>query len=372
MRLDLGVRLQLMIGPSVPVPAPYDVVDALLELEVSHNDRQRDGFQMTFSLGRRNTSRDYPLLRDGLLDPPNRVTIVVFIQGLPQVLINGMITRHQFIPSHEPGQAQLRVTGEDTGLQLDLETKRDVHRNLSDSAIVEKILMSYPDLTAMATPTTDTPPEVQRITTQHDTDLDFIQKLAQRNSFIFYTEPTPIPGTSTAYWGPRDRPGLPPQAALTMNMGADTNVEQLSFDFNALEPVTPQASIFEPLTRQSLPIPVPSLLQLPLASQPATPLRRAPVENTANLNPIQAALRALIVAGESTDAVTGTGTLDAVSYGRALRSRQQVGVRGVGETHDGTYYVKQVTHRIKRGEYKQSFSLTREGRGASSPVVRPS
>jgi hypothetical protein len=29
--LDLGVRLQLLIGPTIPVPAPYDVVDALLE-----------------------------------------------------------------------------------------------------------------------------------------------------------------------------------------------------------------------------------------------------------------------------------------------------------------------------------------------------
>ena len=59
--LDLGVRLQVLIGPTIPVPAPYDVVDALLEVEVENNDRERDGFNMTFSLGRKPTARDYLL-----------------------------------------------------------------------------------------------------------------------------------------------------------------------------------------------------------------------------------------------------------------------------------------------------------------------
>jgi hypothetical protein len=47
-----------------------------------------------------------------------------------------------------------------------------------------------------------------------------------------------------------------------------------------------------------------------------------------------------------------------------------VGVRGVGNTYDGNYYVKQVTHRIKRGEYKQSFTLIREGQGTTTQRVK--
>ena len=42
-------------------------------------------------------------------------------------------------------------------------------------------------------------------------------------------------------------------------------------------------------------------------------------------------------------------------------ARQLVGVRGAGQAYDGVYYVKTVTHSIKRGEYKQSFTLAREG-----------
>ena len=44
-------------------------------------------------------------------------------------------------------------------------------------------------------------------------------------------------------------------------------------------------------------------------------------------------------------------------------------LRGAGYTHDGSYYVKSVTHNISKGQYKQSFTLTREGVGAISPTV---
>ena len=59
----------------------------------------------------------------------------------------------------------------------------------------------------------------------------------------------------------------------------------------------------------------------------------------------------------ASDAISGSGSLDVMRYGRVLRSRQLVGVRGVGLAYDGMYYVNSVTHNIKRGEYKQNFSL---------------
>ena len=69
----------------------------------------------------------------------------------------------------------------------------------------------------------------------------------------------------------------------------------------------------------------------------------------------------LAYAGQHSDSVFGTGTLDVARYGRLLKSRQLVGVRGAGLPFDGLYYVKSVTHDIKRGEYKQSFTLARNG-----------
>ena len=58
-------------------------------------------------------------------------------------------------------------------------------------------------------------------------------------------------------------------------------------------------------------------------------------------------------------------------YGRVFKARQLCGVRGAGAMYDGLYYVKSVTHNIKRGEYKQSFQLARGGTGSSVQTVSP-
>ena len=364
---DLGIRLQLLIGPTVPLPAPYDVVDALVELTVTNKDRERDGFQMTFTLGKQPLS-DYSLLKLGLLDPPARVIIIAFVNALSQVLIDGMITDHQVQPSNTPGQSTLTVTGEDISLKLDLEEKRTTHPNLPDSLIVTKIIGAY-NLVPLVTPTTDVPIEVNRVPTQQGTDLSYIRELARRNGFVFYVEPTAIPGVTSAYWGPSARQGQP-QAALTLNMGPDTNVDMpISFRFNALGPTDPQVRIVETSTRQQVPILLPTGLQPPLSSQQAAPLRKTLPRGTANLSSTQAGLRAIAESSDATNAITGTGELDAVRYGRALRSRRLVDVRGAGSSYNGTYYVREVTHSIRRGQYRQSFTLTRDGRGPISPAV---
>jgi len=58
-----------------------------------------------------------------------------------------------------------------------------------------------------------------------------------------------------------------------------------------------------------------------------------------------------------------------VRYGRVLRARQLVGVRGAGAAFDGLYYVKSVTHTIKHGNYKQDFTLVRNGLLSTVPRV---
>ena len=59
--------------------------------------------------------------------------------------------------------------------------------------------------------------------------------------------------------------------------------------------------------------------------------------------------------------MTASGSLDVLRYGRVLKARKLVGLRGAGTAFDGLYYVNSVTHQIKRGEYKQDFELSRNG-----------
>jgi hypothetical protein len=130
-------------------------------------------------------------------------------------------------------------------------------------------------------------------------------------------------------------------------------------------------TILEPITKTPITIPAPSGLRPPLALRPAAALRSSIARDSANLDPGQGLLRAVSSSTDSSDAVAASGEIDAVRYGKVLRARRLVGVRGVGNSYNGDYYVKQVTHRIKRGEYKQSFSLSREGLGTLTPVVVP-
>src|SRR5262249_55664693 len=153
------------------------------------------------------------------------LSVMVLVGALPQMLINGVVTSQQVVPSNKPGESTLVVTGEDISLMLDLEEKSETFPNQPDSVIALRVLADYASLGILpiVTPTTDVPLILERLPNQQGTDLTFLRELARRNGFIFYTEAT-APGVTTAYWGPDNRLGLP-QPALTMNMGADTNVD---------------------------------------------------------------------------------------------------------------------------------------------------
>ncbi|HEX7318185.1 MAG TPA: contractile injection system protein, VgrG/Pvc8 family [Pyrinomonadaceae bacterium] len=367
----LGIRLILLVGPTVPLPAPYDVTQALQSAEVTNDAATGDGFQLTFTLGKEGA--DYTLLSSGLLDTFNRIIVGVLMGATPEVLIDGIITHHQVTPSNEPGRSTLTITGKDVSVMLDLEEKNEQFPNQTDQIIVTQILGQYAmyGLVPAPAPTTDVPIEIERVPRQHETDLQFVKRLAQKNGFVFYVEPVTF-GVNNAYWGPESRASLP-QPALTTNMGHYSNVKSLNFANDAYAPVGTQGSFVEPTTKTSIPIPpLPSLKVPPLASSPATPRRTQLMRQTANQNASSAAVSAIAAATNAPDPVTGTGELDAVRYGYVLRARKLVGVRGAGLNYNGLYYVQRVSHRISQGTYTQSFTLRREGTGTLTPVVRPS
>jgi len=361
--VDLGVRLQLLVGQNIPVPARYEVVDALVDLEVRNNDNERDTFQLTFAVGK-DSLPDYRLLRSGLFEPPSRVTVIVLLSGVPQVLINGVVTDHQLAPSGRPGSSVFSVRGEDMSFEMDREDRNATHANSSDSDIVKRIVERY-GLRPEVTTVSDTPTQEERIPSAHETDLGYVRRLAARHGFVFYVEPS-APGRSTAYWGPQQRTGRS-QPPLTVGMGPESTVDRpINFNFDAFAAASPEVTIFDATTGQTIKIPVPAALLPALSGRSVAPLRTERARDAANLDPIQAGLRALATSSRSADSVTARGELDAVRYGQVLRSRRLVDVRGAGGSYDGTYYVQQVVHQIGRGSYTQSFTLLREGRDAAS------
>jgi hypothetical protein len=365
----LGTRLIVWAGSTVPTPPSRSVLAALSHVQVTNDAEAGDGFQLTFTLGK-DKAIDYDLISSGVVEPMTRVLIGVVTGVVPEVLIDGVVTNHQLSPSNEPGMSTLTVTGSNLTVMLDLDERNEPYRNQPDSAIVTQLLLGYPQLGLIPNVTTtfDVPIELYRVPRQHETDLAFIRRMAERNGYVFYIEPVTF-GVNNAHWGPETRFGVP-KPALTMNMGSATNTKDLSFSNDALSAVGVSGTFIEPFSGMVIPIPpLPSLRIPPLSASPSTPNRTVLLRDTASQDVGQAALSFVSTVTNAEEPIRGTGTVDTVRYGSILRARGLVGVRGAGYSYDGNYYVRRVTHDIARGSYSQSFTLSREGTGALFPVV---
>jgi hypothetical protein len=375
----LGALLTVMIGPNVPVPAPLPLTEALESVEVIHSDDDRSAFQMVFRVGRsRLDLLDYGVLSTPLLQPFSRVILLVTFNALPEVLMDGLITHQQLSPGDAPGEGMLTVTGEDLSVAMDLDERSAEHPGQPEALIALKIIGSYAQYglipAVIPPPSIDIPLVTERTPVQQCTDLAYLQEMAARFAYTFYVTPGPAPFTSTAYWGPPPRIGVP-QRALSANMGPHTNVSNVNFQYNGLEPAFVSGKIQDRQTNADIPVETRASTRPPLVSRPAWQSQaqvRTKQLRQSGLDTVQAYTRAQAETDRSVDQVlTATGTLDAGAYQALLKPRGLVGLRGVGFSYDGFYYVKSVTHNIRQGEYTQQFTLTREGQGALAPAVIP-
>lgn len=377
--LAKGITLTLLMGPIVPIPAPRVVMDALDTVTVTSAAGSPSGFQLSFQFSSKSELNTIFLIAAGtnasIGTPPLRVMLVVTLNGTPQPLFDGVMTNVEVQGGGQGSPGTVTVTGEDLTRVMDMQDWSGLpFPAMPIEARVALLCAKYAPFGIVPLPIPvlfpDVPIPIERIPAQKGTDLAYIRELADMVGYVFYIEPGPVPGTNVGYFGPEIKLGVP-QPALNVDMDALTNVESLSFSFDPTKGVLPVVFIQNQLTRVPIPIPIPNLnpLQPPLGALP-TPLSNITLlKDTAKLNPMQAISRGLAEAKKSQDAVSGSGSLDVLRYGRALKARQLVGVRGAGIAYDGLYYVQSVTSTLKRGDFKQSFKLTRNGLVSITPRV---
>lgn len=370
-----GIQLSLRIGP-VPIPAPREVVEALqsVKVEATGGDTQ-SGFELTFDLPKKSLLRTLFLLTGGGGGVPlMRVVLSVTLGGSTEPIVDGMVTTVDTVPG-AGGVGQLVVRGKDLSALMDvIELPGLPYPAMPPSARVLLILAKYAALGVIPVvipSIVDVPPlPTSRIPRQQGSDYAYVKKLAEDVGYVFYLEPGPVAGTSKAYWGPEVRIGVP-QGALTTGMDRDTNVENLSFNFDREKKSMPVVFFHEQMSKAPIGIPIPDITPLnpPLGAIPPLPPKLHFMHDTAHLGAAEALMKGLAYAGRNSDSVFGQGSLDVLRYGRVLKSRRLVGVRGAGLPFDGLYYVTRVTHEIQRGSYKQSFSLARNGLISTVPKV---
>ena len=374
--------MALLIGPTVPLPALPPLGESLKYVEIFHSDSGRSGFQISFSADRSGLfgALDYPIHKSPQLKEFNRVVLtMIFNSPIPSVIIDGIITNLQLTAGSETGD-YITITGEDVSVMMDMEEKIAEHPGQPELAIANKIIVTYAKYglipKVIPPPSVDIPLPIDRIPIQHGTDFGYLNEMAERYGYIFYIDSGPVPGVNTAYWGPPVRLGIP-QPAITYNMGSDSNVENIHFENNALAPVKVEGDVQDKVLNKKLPIMTFMPKRTPLSRKPsfltnAMNIRKVLPESVSGLKVTGALSRAQGMTDASVDSVvTAKGEIDSMKYGGILKARSIVGLRGVGDTYDGMYYVKEVKHKIGIGSYKQEFTLTRDGTGSITPFVRP-
>jgi hypothetical protein len=360
------VTLTVLMGGVRPTPVPQTVIEALTVVLVTSSATGQSGFQLQLTLGKDSVVARH-LLPSGFFDPRTRVIIVATVRGTPHVLMDGVITKHDVVPSNTAGESTLSVTGLDLSALMDfVDLSGFPYPAMPPNVIVTLILAKYalfgviPLVVPSVVALIENP--LERIRSQRGTDLSFISQLGGAVGHVFYIDPGPAVGISTAYWGPEVRMGAS-QPALTINMDGVSNVESLSFSYDGLRRRQLLATIVEPNSKIPIPIPIPDIgvLKPPLAKERATTLKTQNLGEVAKLNAAQAVMLALSGVAGNSDAITANGQLDVMRYGHVLRARQLVAVRGAGTYYDGLYYTQQVTHTLRSGEYTQGFSLVRGG-----------
>ncbi|MEU5948401.1 hypothetical protein ABZ793_22965 [Micromonospora sp. NPDC047465] len=377
--MPASTLLRVFAGPVLPVPLPPELTSRLRSVVVSERENDRSGFTLTFDAGRSGpgAALDTPVLQRAPITPFARVSVVVTFGAVSRVLVDGIVTSVDFTPGAETAATTLTVIGEDVSYLLDREEVDTDHPGLDHYQQVHAILARYAvdGIAADVVPprTADPPLPVERVPTQHGTDLAHLTALARQHGYVAHVRPGPVPGTSTFYWGPV-RPGAP-QRALTAGSGSEANVRSLRFRTDALSVVAVDGDLQEPRSGTRLPLAAAVSTRPPLAARPLWAAHQGSIRRRrirlSGVSPVAGLSRAQAEVDRGVDAVTAEGELDGARYGDVLRPRAVVGVRGAGWSHDGLWYVRRVDHELGPGFYTQRFTLARDGYGSLAPGVRP-
>src|SRR5262249_6577955 len=157
------------------------------------------GFQLEFQLPPRSPLIPVLLVGSAIL----RVVLFVTLRGLPVVLIDGAVTDAEVTPGAGGAASTLRLTGSDLSVVMGFVSVDGVpYPGMPPFARVNVMLAKYAALgvVPLVIPSllTNVENPLQQIPKQVGTDLNYIKVLAKEAGYVFYVEPSPVPGASVA------------------------------------------------------------------------------------------------------------------------------------------------------------------------------
>lgn len=311
----------------------------------------------------RNDDGTYPYVDDDNLQVWNRVTVYASFPAQTEVVIDGYISHLDIATDPDAASATVEIRGVDASYEMNLADKRKVWRNQSYEAIATAIIGEYQLQPVVAEAAAGGTPHP---VSQRGTDLAFLRELARRKGYEFFVQ------GGNAYFRPAQLTGAP-QKLIAVNFGAETNCTRFSVEADGTAPTEAEIAFVDPMSGET---PEPVVITdsgLPaLGATPLSELRGAASVPQARLVPrrlgcmtqAQAEEYATGVLRRNAWWVLATGHLNGLRYGRVLRTRKLVTVKGVGPSHNGTYYVRKVRHQLTARSYDMDFELVRNALGA--------
>jgi uncharacterized protein len=310
----------------------------------------------------RNDDGSWPYLEDPNLKVWNRVTVYASFPKQTEVVIDGYIAEIAVSTQPEQSNVGVEIRGVDAAYHMNLEQKTRIWIGKSYETIAKEILESYKFKAQIAAaPAGDTPPHS---VAQRATDHAFLRELARRKGYEFFVQggtglfrPPPLDGT--------------PQKLIAVNFGEETNCTQFRVEADGTAPTVATAMFIDPMTgavedsrkeRSDL---------RPLGTDTLDAMRGAVgVPQTVHVckrlgcvNKAAADDYTLGLLRRSGWWVTASGRLNGLRYGRVLRSRKLVTIKGGGPTYNGMYYVRRVKHELTMRTYEMDFEAVRNAVG---------
>jgi len=348
-------------------PAGDDVIGSLQQVEVEDNADLADMVRLRLGVGVHETGDRWTLLDEEIFARLTKLTLLVTIgSALPEPLMEAYVVETNASFSNDPSQSSLDVVAMDATVLMNLEEKVRAWPNMADSDIATVIFAEYGVLPQVEA-TQPARQELDYTTIQRGTDIQFLRQLAVRNGYECYVELNPLIGVPEGHFHP-PRLEQPPQGVLSVNMAAATNVNAFSARYDMMRPTTAEATGVDVDSRSD---------QQGLAESSARPAlgaapsigdqpRRVLLSRLGLADAGELQSYAQSVVDESALAVTADGDLHTAAYGRILRAKRPVLVRGAGQQFSGTYYVQRVLHTLTSDSYTQRFTIRRNALGLTS------
>src|SRR5271157_3846213 len=194
-----------MMGPVIAVPVPSSVLESLAEVEVNVHDIEPSGFKLTFSIDKQSPLQLLFLLSGGLPLLFMRCILVATVNGVANVLIDGVITKNEIAPGDKGSSSTLTLLGRDlTALMDQVNWSGFPFPACPREARVALMLAKYAffGVLPLIIPSIvfDISLPIEQIPSQQGSDLQYIRQLAEEVGYVFFIAAGPVPGTNTAYW----------------------------------------------------------------------------------------------------------------------------------------------------------------------------